>query len=198
MLNSILSWVTQYGLLVVFLLVFLQETGIPSPVPNELILLFAGYQASTGRLSLTLLFVVAVAGDFIGTSALYFIFYFFGSRLLMRFPKWFPPARVEYWRNRISGQDHWGIYVGRLVPYARAYVSVVAGSLRVRPKIFMPAVFLSAITWSGGYVILGRLLGPAWVDLASKLRIINWVALILITAVILYFIVPRIYRRLKH
>lgn len=58
---------------------------------------------------------------------------------------------------------------GRLIPFLRGYVSVAAGILSIRPKIFMPVVIVSAITWSGGYVIAGRLLGPYWEQVARKI-----------------------------
>jgi membrane protein DedA with SNARE-associated domain len=63
----------------------------------------------------------------------------------------------------------WGIYVGRLIPFLRGYASVAAGILSISPAAFLPPVFWSAVTWSGGYVVAGRLLGPYWEQLANRI-----------------------------
>ena len=52
-----------------------------------------------------------------------------------------------------------GIYVARHLSFLRGYAYVAAGLLPVPPKVFIPAVVDSAITWSDGWVIAGRLLG---------------------------------------
>jgi membrane protein DedA with SNARE-associated domain len=75
--SGLLGFVNDYGYLAVFLLVFLQEIGIPNPVPNELVLLFAGALTSVGGLSVWLMFFTAVAADVIGTTIVFSVFYFF-------------------------------------------------------------------------------------------------------------------------
>ena len=195
MLNILAFYVVKYGLIFVFSLIFLQEVGIPSPLPNEIMLLFAGFLASTGKLHLIPLIIVAVAGDFIGSSVLYAIFYYFGSRLLAKHPKWISSEKIEQWRIRLSGKHLWSIYLGRLLPYVRAYTSMAAGSLKIRPRIFEPSVLLSAITWSGGYVILGWLLGPAWTVGASKLGTVNLAIGVLLAVILVAFISFKLYKK---
>jgi membrane protein DedA with SNARE-associated domain len=55
------------------------------------------------------------------------------------------------------------------MPFIRGYTAVAAGLLKIPPGIFLPAVLLSALTWSGGYVIAGKLLGHEYVNVVSKL-----------------------------
>jgi membrane protein DedA with SNARE-associated domain len=161
---ELIRYITQHGYLAIFGLVFLQELGIPNPVPNEFILLFAGYQTYIGALSLPLAVFTAIGADFIGTSILYFIFYYFGYTLIRKKPKWLPINRekIEKIKGVITKRDLWGIYIGRLIPYVRGYTSVAAGLIQIEPKKFLIMVFLSAVTWSGGYVIIGHFIGPRW------------------------------------
>jgi len=102
--------------------------------------------------------------DFIGTSILFFVFYYSGEYLLDHKPKWISMSRehIESITHRISQKGMLSIYVGRLIPYLRGYTSVAAGLLRIRPRVFLSAVIISAITWSGGYVLAGWILGPYW------------------------------------
>jgi membrane protein DedA with SNARE-associated domain len=169
--SQLALYITRYGYLAIFLFVLLQELGVPNPVTNEFVLLFSGYLAFSGVLNLWLVFLTAVSADCIGTTILYAVFYRFGECIMGHRPRWLPisQAHIDRIVLTISERKQWGIYVGRLIPFLRGYVSVAAGILPVRPKIFLPAVVVSAITWSGGYVIAGRLLGPYWAQVAARI-----------------------------
>ena len=191
-------YIVKYGYVAIFSLVFLQEIGVPNPVPNELVLLFSGYLASIGKLSFVLVMVAVVSADFIGTSILYFIFFFLGEQILEKRIKWLSREKVDRLTKRISERGRWGIYIGRLIPYLRGYTSIAAGLLRIKPRNFLPVVLVSAITWSGGYAIAGRLLGKEYQSVASNFS--AW-KIALVSGVIIafiFFIWPQIYRRLKN
>jgi membrane protein DedA with SNARE-associated domain len=57
------------------------------------------------------------------------------------------------------------------MPFVRGYTAVAAGLLKISPGIFLPAVLISALTWSGGYIIAGTLLGQEYTNVVSKLGI---------------------------
>jgi membrane protein DedA with SNARE-associated domain len=169
--TELAAYITRYGYLAIFLLVFAQELGVPNPVTNEFVLLFSGYLAFAGVLNLWAAVLAAVAADCIGTSILYVVFYRCGASILAKRPAWFPVSKdhIDRLSRTIAERRQWGIYVGRLIPFLRGYASVAAGLLSIPPRVFVPAVLVSAITWSGGYVIAGRLLGPYWNDAAAKI-----------------------------
>jgi len=191
------SFLTQYGYVAVFALVFIQELGVPNPVPNEIVLLFAGYLSTIGVLSFWGIFFTVVAADFFGTAILYFVFYRFHEFIFKHKPKWLPISeqKIHSFGERISKKGLWGIYVGRLLPYVRGYASVAAGLLRIQPKVFLPAVLVSAVTWSGGYAIAGKLLGAYWNKLAQQVENIQILALIVIAITIAVFLLFRLIRK---
>ena len=96
-------FVVKYGYLAIFLLVFLQELGVPNPVSNELVLLYAGYLSYLGLMSLPKILLVTVSADFTGTSILFFVFYGFGNYIIAHKPRWLPltESRIETIRDRI-------------------------------------------------------------------------------------------------
>ncbi len=193
---SLASYITQYGYVAIFSLIFLQELGVPNPVPNELVLIFSGYLASAGILDFSLVLLAAIAGDFLGTTILFLIFYHGGEYILNHRPRWLPLSRerVERMSSRISRQERLGIYLGRLVPYLRGYTSVAAGLMQVRPTVFLTAVAVSAVTWSGGYVVAGKLMGPYWKRVADQVGNVENVLVILI-AIICITLLVRYFRR---
>jgi membrane protein DedA with SNARE-associated domain len=178
-------YITEFGYVAIFLLVFLQEIGVPNPVTNEFVLLFSGYLAYCGVLQFWPVFLTAVSADCIGTALLYAVFYRFGKSIVRRRPRWIPvsPERLEQVASRISTRQHWSIYLARLVPFLRGYASVAAGMLSIPPRVFFPAVVFSAITWSGGYVAAGLLLGPYWEEAASRVGTVEVAALIAVLLV---------------
>lgn len=169
MTAGLIAYILHHGYLAIFFLVFLQEMGVPTIVPNEFVLLYSGYLAYTGVLNFWAVFFTAVAADLIGTTIVYIVFYFFGKILLARKPRWLPISRekVQKLTTDLSKKGWWGIYLGRLIPYLRGYTSVAAGLLEIKPRLYLLMVFLSAITWSGGYVLVGKLMGQRWVEVIT-------------------------------
>lgn len=192
---DLVAYIMEHGYWIIFLLVFSQEIGIPNPVPNELILLYAGYLASTGHFNAILIILIAIAADFIGTSILYGVFYGFGLLIVKRRPKWLPLDKIEIWKEKISQRGKWGIFVGRLIPYVRGYTSAAAGLLDISPKIFMPIVLGSAALWSGGLVFLGKLLGNQVDNFAAHTGWKIMVAGVCVGIFVVGFILPRVLRK---
>jgi membrane protein DedA with SNARE-associated domain len=113
--------------------------------------------------------------------------------------RWLPvsPSHIDRIAQKISERQQWGIYVGRLIPFLRGYASVAAGILRIRPKIFIRAVIVSAITWSGGYVVAGKLLGPYWEQFAAKMGGVESLVLLATLIVVATLIGRVIVRRIR-
>lgn len=181
--NTLFQFVNEFGYLAIFLLVFLQEIGVPNPVPNELVLIFAGALTTIGDLSVWLVLLMAVSADIIGTTALYLVFYFFEKVIMERIPKWIPIDRhLERFKKKILHGGRLAIFIGRLMPYLRGYISVAAGVLNVSYKVFIPMAVLSAVLWTGGYVILGHFLGRQWEEVAEFIGRYQWMMLVALVA----------------
>ena len=162
--EELVYYVTRYGYMAIFILVFLQEIGIPIPFPNELLLMFSGYLSYKGLLLLPLVILTAIAADFLGTNLLFFIFYKSGSFLLQKKPAWIPISvrMIEQLKTKITSGGKLSIYFFRLTPFTRGYTSVIAGLLKIKPKIFLPIALASGATWATIYVVTGHLIGPSW------------------------------------
>lgn len=183
--TSLLNFVQDYGYWAVFILVFLQEIGIPNPVPNELILIFAGALTSIGGLNYWLTFLIAVSADVIGTTVLFSVFYFFEHFIIERIPKWeFINSKLDKIKSVLVKHDRWGIFLGRMMPYVRGYVSIAAGILNLPYKFFVPLVALSAFIWTGGYVTLGHFLGKNWEIVARTIEQYKWSFLIVLISIV--------------
>src|ERR1039458_2096983 len=192
------AFITNYGYLAIFLLIFIQELGVPNPLPNELVLMFSGYLAFKGILNLPFVILVSVSADIIGTGILYTLFYFLGNYILKHKPRWFPLSdkSIEKYSSKISKGGKWTIYICRVTPFVRGYTSIIAGLLQIKSKIFLPIALISAITWSVTCVLIGFFLGPYWNLAGEKLEslkfIILVVALIILAIILLKYLKKRL------
>lgn len=194
---ELVSYIVGYGYFAVFSLIFLQELGVPNLVPNEVILLFAGYLASIKVLSFPLILLAGISADFIGTSILYAVFYFFGDQIIKHAPRWLPVQKIENIKQRVAKRGGWGVFLGRLLPYLRGYVSVAAGLLKIPPKKFLLSVVVSAIIWSGGYVMLGRTLGKQWDAVLSRLNLWEILTIVIGAIVLIFYVIPAALERIR-
>lgn len=190
--EEVIFWVTQYGYLAIFILVFLQEVGMPNPVPNELLLMFSGYLSFKGVLYCPYVVLTIVVADFSGTNILYFLFYSTGSFILQKKPKWIPlsAAMLERLSARISKGGQLSIYIFRLTPFTRGYTSVITGIMQIKPAVFLPLALFSAITWAMVYVITGYLIGPSWHMFSQNIANFKYImlaVLIVITGFVIIF-----------
>lgn len=168
LIKGILEFVNLHGYVAIFVLVFLQEIGVPNPVPNELVLILAGALTVIGGLSFFLTFLTAVIADVVGTTLLFTFFYFFEHLIMEKVSKWKGVnEKLEGIKAKLLARGRWGIFLGRMMPYVRGYVSVAAGILNIPYQEFLPMVIFPAIIWTGGYVMLGHFLGAKWETVAS-------------------------------
>ncbi len=142
------------------------ENLVP-PVPLEVVLPFAGYVASQGRLDPVLVWAAATAGALLGAYVLYAVGALVGPRRLhdlagKRWPVLFGQTDLACGERFFALHGGKVVLLGRLAPFVRSVVSVPAGATR------MPLVRFSALTtvgsgvWNGIFVGLGYSLGERW------------------------------------
>ena len=188
--EEVVYYVTRYGYLAIFILVFLQEIGMPNPFPNELLLMFSGYLSFKGLLFLPFVILTAISADFIGTNILYFLFYSTGTFIIQKKPKWFPLSSrmIDRLTAKISEGGQLSIFIFRLTPFTRGYTSVITGLLQVKPKVFLPIAFISAGIWSVTYVVTGHLIGPSWNLFTQNIGIFKYIMLAVLVVILCVFL----------
>lgn len=196
--QEFVHFINQYGYLAIFALIFIQEIGIPTPIPNELLMLFSGYLTYTKALNLYLLLLTVVSADFLGASVLYTVFYFFGPYLIAHKPKWFPLStqKINSISARINNGGLWSVFLGRVTPFIRGYVSVIAGLLHIKPKSYVPIAFITACLVTCTYVLTGHFLGPYWGQVAAKINTIKYLVLAIVVLIACFFAI-RYFRNKK-
>jgi membrane protein DedA with SNARE-associated domain len=154
--------VTGLGPAASFLVLYLEESGLPSPLPGDIFVLYLG-QAGAGRpLTLFLYWLGVIATVVLGATNLYLLSRHYGHRLLEgRLGRLIhvTPERLdkaEAWFGRYGALT---IIFGRHVPGLRIPITVAAGLLRVPYRVFVPSVAVSTAIWAGVWIVLGARYG---------------------------------------
>jgi membrane protein DedA with SNARE-associated domain len=152
--------ITSYGPLGVFLLMVPESACIP--IPSEVTLLSSGLAVSQHWMSLPLAILAATAGNVIGS----LIAYALGAT------QWL--TRAPGVRRSAALLDRHGlkaIFIARLLPLARTFVSLPAGARRTPMLPFIVLTTLGSAIWALAFVLLGMLPGTASSSLLGKITL---------------------------
>jgi membrane protein DedA with SNARE-associated domain len=161
--HTIEGWLSEYGYIVVFLLVMGESLGLP--VPGETALIAAAlYAGTSGKLEIQTVIVVAAGAAIIGDNIGFAIGRYGGAKVLLKHGH---KVRLHEGRLRVGiwlFRHHGGkvVFWGRFVSILRTYAAFLAGANRMswpRFLVFnMSGGILWAIVFGLGYYFFGDVL----------------------------------------
>ncbi len=182
----ILGAINRFGYAGIAALMALESACIP--IPSEIIMTFSGYLASTHVMTLMGITLAGTAGSVVGSLAGYALGAYGGQPFLARYGRYVLIShhdldRAHKWFERYGQAT---VFVGRLVPVLRTFISLPAG---VGGMPLLPFILYSAagsFVWCAGLGWVGLRLGRHWRALGPYMHRIDIgvviVALVLITA----------------
>ena len=163
-LHDALTWLepylTQYGYLILFAVIFVESFGVPAP--GQTLLITAAVLASHGQLNIVLVLIIAFLAATIGDSLGYAIGYFGGHRLIMRFGKYvrIGDAQIERMQTTFTRYGGWVVTFARFFEVLRQVNGLVAGTAAMSFRRFLLFNATGALLWVGvwglGTYFLGR------------------------------------------
>jgi membrane protein DedA with SNARE-associated domain len=134
------------------------------PLPSEIIMPFAGYLVSQGKMNL---FLAATAGAFgcnVGSVVAYEVGKRGGRPFVLKYGKYLLIGADE-----LNAADRffarWGsaaVFVGRLLPVIRTFIAFPAGVARMKLVPFHIYTFVGSWPWCFGLAWVGMKLGDKW------------------------------------
>lgn len=177
-------WVAQYGGFALFVLLIFGIVGLP--VPDETLLVLAGYLIYRGTLNPVGTWLGAVLGTFCGITCSYIIGRTLGvglihSRLGKRLHLTDRRMRIVHdWFDRIG---HWALFVGYYIPGVRHFTAIVAGTSSLEFRSFALYAYTGGCVWASIFLFLGYRFGEHWEDMFAMVQ--RHIELAAIVAVIL-------------
>lgn len=193
----------------VFFLMLLESTVIP--VPSELVVAPAAYNAASGDLNFWLVIVAATLGADVGATINYLAGYFLGRPVIYRFAnsRWgkmclLSQAKVEKSETYFNNHGAVATITGRLILGIRHLISIPAGLAKMTYWRFLLYTTIGAGLWN---LILGGL--GYWLHsfvrkeelkdtIASYMAPITYTIIGAVILIILFFIVKHLLKRKKN
>ncbi len=154
----LLPLIVSHGLPIVALMVFLAELGIPTGMSPKVGLLVAGSMALHSIPDLVYGLAAVTAANVLGAMALHFAARTGGARIVARIQRKRTGNAVnplERWRARLGGHDAAAVFVGRIVPMVRIYVTIASGLSKMSWRQFLLGSLPAGLVWSGTPLLLG-------------------------------------------
>ena len=155
MAHEIIALIAQYGLLLVFFNVLVEQAGVPVPAVPTMIV--AGALAAGGKLPLTGIVLVAVLACLLGDLAWYWAGRRFGSGVMRTICRisLSPDScvkqselRFQRWRGRV-------LLIAKFVPGLSTVAPPLVGAMGLRIPTFLLLDGLGSLLWAGLAVGLG-------------------------------------------
>jgi membrane protein DedA with SNARE-associated domain len=206
--DAITSAIGDYGLYAVFALMVIDAV---LPAASEVVMVYAGALASgafaeqqvelfgnTIDEGLPAYVAMALAGTIgytVGAVGGWAIGVLGGRRFLARHGRWLhlderKLHRAERWFDRWGD---WGVFLGRLTPVVRSFVSVPAGVFEARIGRYTVLTLFGSTIWCFAFAGAGYAAGESWEDFHHAFRYVEY----LVAAAIVAFVAWLAWRHLR-
>ena len=91
----------------------------------------------------------------------------------------------------LTGRGAWAVPVGRMLPFIRAFISIVAGLVRIPAARFGVLSLIGTVIYATALSCIGYGLGSAWQSVSHGLTIAGYVLFAVLVIAIVGFVVYR-------
>ncbi|ETW14178.1 SNARE-like protein [Roseivivax marinus] len=162
------------------------------PVPSEIVMPLAGFIANRDGMSLILMIAAGSLGSLAGAVLWYYLGAWIGLERLKTFARkygrWLTltPGEIDAadaWFDKHGGK---AVFIGRLVPGVRTFISVPAGLSGMPLGKFMVYTTVGTVIWTAFLTIAGWFLGRNYEAVSGWLAPVSNVVIVLLVGWYLY------------
>ncbi len=181
--------IRHYGIIAIFITMTLESSCIP--LPSELIMTFAGFEAWQGNISFTAAVFAGVIGNIVGSLVAYYAGSIGGRPLLLRYGKY-----IFFSKKHFNSAEHWfarygsiTVLIARVLPAIRTFISLPAGIANMKLTKFLLFTTIGSIPWVYILTLLGYQLGGHWSSIDQHTSALPYVfATLLIVILVVFFL----------
>jgi len=190
--QTLVDLIFDWGYLGIFIMMTIESSFIP--FPSEIVLIPAGYLASQGEMSISMIMISALGGSMVGAFINYYLALTLGRKILIKYGKYFfiKVETLERMEEFFAKHGHISTFTGRLIPGIRQLISVPAGLARMNLAQFSFFTALGAGIWALILTLLGYFIGENQTLINTYLREITIVVFLgLVTIVSVYYTIKK-------
>jgi len=170
MTQTLINLVGTWGYLAILVTMAGESAGLP--ISSEIVVPLGGALASQGKLNFVLVVLVASLANLAGSLIAFYLSRRFGERVVLsRVGRRLGLSRGHLrLANRFFGRvGLWAVFVGRLLPIVRTYISFPAGISKIGYTRFTLATLAGAVPWNFVLAYAGFQLGKNYVSVAATI-----------------------------
>jgi membrane protein DedA with SNARE-associated domain len=186
------SHLASWGYAALILFGFLEAACIP--ISSEITFGFAGVLAFQGHLNLALVIIVGSLAELAGSYASYAVGRIGGKPLVAKLGRYVLVTQgdVDRAERFLTGRGAWAIPVGRMLPFIRAFTSIVAGLVRIPAARFGVLSLIGTVIYATVLSVIGYELGHAWNSISHGLTVVGYILFALVVVAIIGFVIYRL------
>ncbi len=186
------SLLTSAGYAALILFGFLEAACIP--ISSEITFGFAGVLAYQGHLNLALVIIIGSLAELAGSYASYAVGRAGGRPLVHKIGRYVlvTQSDVDRAERFLEGRGAWAVPVGRMLPFIRAFTSIVAGLVRIPAARFGVLSLIGTVIYAAVLSSIGYGLGSAWQRISHGLTVAGYAMFAVVVIVIAGFVVYRV------
>jgi len=169
----------------------LLETIIP-PIPSEAVLGLAGVLINAGRMSIVPVILFATLGSVLGAIFFYYLGLALGPRRSHAFLDRLPLVETEDVDKTFGWFERHGrpaVFLGRMVPIVRSFISVPAGVVRMPFLQFLLFTAAGSLIWNTVLVSLGVAAGDF---IEKNLHYLDYVVVAAVVLAVSWFVYRKV------
>ncbi len=170
MTQWLINLVGTWGLAAIFVTMAGESAGLP--ISSEIVVPLGGALASQGKLNFVLVVLVSSAANLTGSLIAFYLTRRYGERVVLSRAG----RRLGLSRGHLSLANRfferfglWAVFLGRLLPIVRTYISFPAGLSRIGYVRFTLATLAGAIPWNLALAYAGLQLGKNYESVAATM-----------------------------
>jgi len=170
------------------------------PISSELTFLLAGAVASgdipgtTQHPSLALVIIVGTLAELVGSYISYAVGRAGGRPLVRRWGRYVLVTESDVARAErfLAGRGAWALVVARMLPFVRAFASIVAGFVEIPAIRFGVLSLIGTVIYVATLSSIGYSLGGEWSKVEHSLSTISYIVVAVVVVAIIGFVIYRL------
>ena len=186
----LIEWISEivkavgYGGIFIFMV--LESAGIP--IPSEAVVTFSGFLVSRGYFDFWLVIITATLANLVGSLVFYYTGYKYGDVFVVKYGKYIHLNHhhlelARYWFGKYGSIT---VFIGRITPVVRTYVSFPAGAGRMNINKFVIYTIAGSLIWNYFLTVIGEWLGANWLSISKYLDAIGILSIFILLLVLIY------------
>ena len=182
---SIIIYLSYFG---IFILMFCESFNIP--IPSEVVMTYSGYLSSKGVFNIYFVIIVGTLGNILGSYLSYLLGFYKGYDFLEKYGKYvlLTHTDIKKAHNWILKYGDITIFISRILPIVRTFISFPAGALKMNLKKFMIFTTIGSLIWTTLLALLGLYFGSNWIVISKYINSFSLPILILIIIGIIAYV----------